>query len=62
MMDQPQSQSQSPDIGDAAAPTGTPDAARDGARLDLLGMGTEELEATIAAAGLPKFRALQLWR
>ena len=62
MMDQPQSQSQSPDIGDAAAPTGTPDAARDGARLDLLGMGTEELEATIAAAGLPKFRARQLWR
>ena len=29
---------------------------------DLLGMGVEELEAAIVAAGLPKFRARQLWR
>jgi 23S rRNA (adenine2503-C2)-methyltransferase len=29
---------------------------------DLLGMGTTELEAVVVAAGLPKFRARQLWR
>jgi 23S rRNA (adenine2503-C2)-methyltransferase len=29
---------------------------------DLLGMGTAELEAAVVAAGLPKFRARQLWR
>ena len=29
---------------------------------DLLGMGAEDLEAAIVAAGLPKFRARQLWR
>ncbi len=29
---------------------------------DLLGMGTTELEAAVVAAGLPKFRARQLWR
>ena len=29
---------------------------------DLLGMGSAELEAAIVAAGLPKFRARQLWR
>ena len=29
---------------------------------DLLGMGAEELEAAVVAAGLPKFRARQLWR
>ena len=62
MMDQPESQSQSPDTGDAAAPTGAPVAAQEGARLDLLGMGTDDLEAAITAAGLPKFRARQLWR
>ena len=61
MMDQPQTQSQSPVTGDAAAPSGLP-AAREGARLDLLGLSAEELEATIVDAGLPKFRARQLWR
>jgi len=29
---------------------------------DLLGMGPAELEAAVVAAGLPKFRARQLWR
>ena len=61
MMDQPQTQSQSPVTGDAAVPSGLP-AAREGARLDLLGLSAEELEATIVDAGLPKFRARQLWR
>ena len=61
MMDQPQTKSQSPVTGDAAAPSGLP-AAREGARLDLLGLSAEELEATIVDAGLPKFRARQLWR
>ena len=61
MMDQPQTQSQSPVTGDAAAPSGLP-AAREGARLDLLGLSAEELEATIVDARLPKFRARQLWR
>ena len=61
MMDQPQTQSQSPVTGDAAVPSGLP-AVREGARLDLLGLSAEELEATIVDAGLPKFRARQLWR
>jgi 23S rRNA (adenine2503-C2)-methyltransferase len=62
MMDQPHSQSQSPDAGDTATPIALPGAAMEGARLNLLGMSAEDLEATITAAGLPKFRARQLWR
>jgi 23S rRNA (adenine2503-C2)-methyltransferase len=62
MMDQPHSQSQSPDAGDTATPGTPPGAAMEGARLNLLGMSAEDLEATITAAGLPKFRARQLWR
>jgi len=61
MMDQPQTQSRSPAAGAAAVPSETP-AARDGARLDLLGLSAEDLEAAIVDAGLPKFRARQLWR
>jgi len=61
-MDQPQPQSRPSHDGDAAAPASTPEAARDGARLNLLGMSAEELEAAITEAGLPKFRARQLWR
>ena len=34
----------------------------DGARMALLGMDIEELEAAVTAAGLQKFRARQLWR
>jgi 23S rRNA (adenine2503-C2)-methyltransferase len=33
-----------------------------GKRLSLLGLLPEELEAAVVAAGLPKFRARQLWR
>ena len=58
-MDQPQTQS--PATGDLEAP-GAMSAAQDGARLNLLGMSTDDLEAAITAAGLPKFRARQLWR
>ncbi|MGC6454875.1 MAG: 23S rRNA (adenine(2503)-C(2))-methyltransferase RlmN [Candidatus Puniceispirillaceae bacterium] len=60
VMDQPQSQaSDAIDEAVSPAPAGTP---ADGARLGLLGMSAEELEAAITAADLPKFRARQLWR
>ena len=62
MMDQPQPKSRLPETGDTATPTGMPVAAPDGVRLNLLGMNTDDLEAAITAAGLPKFRARQLWR
>ena len=61
MMDQPQTQTQSPASGDLEAP-GAMLAVQDGARLNLLGMSAEDLETAITAAGLPKFRARQLWR
>jgi len=49
-------------VADKTAPDRTPEAPREGTRLGLLGMSREELEAAITAAGLPKFRARQLWR
>ena len=61
MMDQPQTQTQSPASGDLEA-SGVRPKAQDGARLNLLGMSAEDLETAITAAGLPKFRARQLWR
>ena len=60
-MDQPQTQTQSPASGDLEA-SGVRPKAQDGARLNLLGMSAEDLETAITAAGLPKFRARQLWR
>ena len=50
------------DMASASSQAGDASPARNPERLSLLGLEAADLEAVIVDAGLPKFRARQLWR
>ena len=57
----PEMMTQALHLQDTARDT-APDTAGDTQRVSLLGLSASELEQAVIAAGLPKFRARQLWR